>query len=355
MSDSRYSIRIANNSDGPGWDDFVSSHPFSSPYHLFAWKKAVEEAYGHKGYYLLAEENHKIKGILPLIHFHFPLLLNEFNALPFCDIGNVLCENEEISRLLFNECLVLGNKKNIKKMSLRGDLSFPPAHSDAFSAEPHDKVRMFLELPDSSEALMSSFKSKLRSQIRKAEKNGLIFSWGTEADLDSYYSVFSENMRDLGSPVHSKRWFQSILKHYAEHARMGIVRYQEETVGGCILLSAGDKIAIPWASTLRQYNKLAPNMLLYWNVLKYSADAGFSIFDFGRSSEGEGTYKFKKQWGAVPTPLNWYSYLPSPRQSKESLSRSGGAAKKKIANIWNKMPTPLANFFGPIIRKYISL
>jgi FemAB-related protein (PEP-CTERM system-associated) len=267
----------------------------------------------------------------------------------------MLSENEEVSQVLLNECLSICSKKKVKKIHLRGKLILPTEQDHIFPPDQHNKVRMFLELPSSSEALMNGFKSKLRSQIRKAEKNGLTFSWGTRADIDGYYAVFSENMRDLGSPVHSKVWFNSILSHYADRARLGIVRNEEEIVGGCILLSVGDKIAIPWASTLRKYNRLAPNMLLYWNVLKYAADAGFSTFDFGRSSEGEGTYRFKKQWGATPTPLNWYSFIPSSDQARSSDNQTRTVGKQIITEIWSKMPIPLANFFGPIIRRYINL
>lgn len=355
MSNTQYTVRLAASPDQQKWDTYVASHSAASPYHLFAWKQAIEEAYGHKSYYLLAEKDGEVAGVLPIVHFRLPLLLNEFNSLPFCDVGNILGDNEEVSNLLFNKCLKLCSEKRIKKIHLRGKISESAGKITAFTPEHHNKVRMFLDLPESSEALMKGFKSKLRSQIRKAEKNGLIFSWGSNADIDGYYAVFSENMRDLGSPVHSKGWFQSIFKYYADNARMGIVSYKEEIVGGCILLSAGETIAIPWASTLRKYNRLAPNMLLYWNVLKYSTDAGFARFDFGRSSEGEGTYKFKKQWGAEPTPLVWYNYTASSRPAEKSGNRSGANSKEKIALMWSKIPTPVANFLGPKIRKYISL
>ena len=191
-----------------------------------------------------------------------------------------------------------------------------------FHPEKTYKVRMFLNLPDSSEALMKSFKSKLRSQIRKAEKNGLTFAWGNYEDLDDYYAVFSENMRDLGSPVHSQKWFDAILHNFGANARLGKVTFQGVTVGSCIILTTRNKVAIPWASTLRQYNNLAPNMLLYWNVLKYSCDIGFKMFDFGRSSVGEGTYKFKTQWGAQAIPLTWYSMSITNRGKKEKANNS---------------------------------
>ena len=355
MSNNSLTIFLAQDSDQKKWDQYANAHPESSPYHLFAWKRAVEEAYGHKAMYWYAEENEQIVGVFPLIHFRIPLLLSELNSLPFCDVGNMLCNDEEVGQALFKEASRLLEEKSIKRMHLRGTLLSPIRQENKLIAEKHDKVRMLMELPENSDLLMQSFKSKLRSQIRKAEKNGLEFTWGSTADLDEYYDVFSENMRDLGSPVHSKKWFRSLLTHFGEDVRMGLVKYGQKTVGGCLLLTAGHKIAIPWASTLRKYNKLAPNMLLYWNVLKYSADAGFSIFDFGRSSLGEGTFKFKKQWGAAPYPLNWYTYDKANSNSSSAEKSTGKTRKEQLAAAWMKLPKPVANFMGPKIRKYISL
>ena len=209
---------------------------------------------------------------------------------------------------------------------------------------------MLLNLPDSSEELWTGFKSKLRSQVRKAEKNGLTFS--STANLDDFYAVFGENMRDLGSPVHSRKWIDAVLHYYGEKARLGLVYLNDKAVGAGIILTAGQKVSIPWASTLRQYNRLGPNMLLYWNFLKFAADNGFSSFDFGRSTPDEGTYRFKSQWGAKPVALERHIiYLDGTLPAQKETSKN----RERIEHIWQKLPLGLANFTGPILRKYISL
>jgi len=193
---------------------------------------------------------------------------------------------------------------------------------------------------------------KLRSQIRKAEKNGLSFSWGSEKDIDAFYHVFSRNMHELGSPVHSKKWIEQILLNYGDNARMGLVFKENQPVGCGIILFTKHSVSIPWASTLREYNKLSPNMMLYWNFLKFAADTGKKVFDFGRSTLNEGTYKFKKQWGTEPEQLFWYSVNETPQTSEEAAM---GKNRVRLEQIWQKMPISLVNFIGPKVRKYISL
>jgi lipid II:glycine glycyltransferase (peptidoglycan interpeptide bridge formation enzyme) len=153
---------------------------------------------------------------------------------------------------------------------------------------------MVLSLPDSAEELLAGFKAKLRSQVKKPLKDGLTGEIVGRDGLADFYRVFTENMRDLGSPVHSRRWFESILNAYGDNARIGLVKTPEDELAAAgIILLHKTTISIPWASSLRRYNRQNPNMLLYWSFLAFAADHGFKSFDFGRSTPGEGA----RRWG----------------------------------------------------------
>lgn len=347
-------VRPAAAGDKEAWDGFARSHSGATPYHLFAWKEAVEQAYGHTPSYLIAEQDGEVAGVLPLIRMRIPVLMNQFVSLPFCDMGSILAVDQQAGQALLERALQLAEKSGGHELLLRGPLSGELAAAHNIIRENTDKVRMLLELPASSEILMKQFKSKLRSQVRKAEKNNLVFSWGDVDSLAGFYAVFSRNMRDLGSPVHSQKWLRAVLECYGADARLGLVASDGVVVGGGIILSVGNKISIPWASTLREYNRLAPNMLLYWNLLAYGADHGYQVFDFGRSSKGEGTYRFKAQWGARPEQLDWYSVSLQPA-NRTGKKRGAGRGRELAGKIWQKMPLAMANTIGPCLRKYINL
>ena len=354
MDHQEITVFQAKNSDRKIWDDFVLTRPDASPYHLFAWKLAIEASYGHSCYYLSAEKKGQLVGILPLVHIRFLNIVNELTALPYCDVGNCVCDADEVQDALLAEALSVQKSLNCKKLNIRGTLRETQLQSDGFIRERTGKVRMLLSLPASSDELFSSFKSKLRSQVRKAKKNGISFRWAELTDSDTIYSVFSKNMHSLGSPVHSKAWLENILIHYKNRAKVGLVEFDGKTVGMGIILLGGQSVSIPWASTLRKFNRLGPNMLLYWNFLKFSADNGYKMFDFGRSTEGEGTYKFKKQWKAKPVPLGWYESI-NKRKTKNDPSAADTDNREKASEIWKKLPLGMANMVGPYLRKYISL
>ena len=347
-------VRLAKSKDKIAWDNYVDTHPNSVPYCRFSWKDSVEKAYGHKAYYLLAEEEGAILGIFPLFLFRVPFLGDSLVSLPFCDVGGILANNEKCYKALLAEGFSIGSKGKVKNIEVRSCQKHPDElqeNVDWFHSLETSKVRMLLKLPQSSEELWKSFKSKLRSQVRKAEKNGLMFRWGDIDDLNSFYQVFSQNMHDLGSPVHGRKWIESILMEFGDNARMGLIFKDEEPIGCGIILFTKHNVSIPWASTLRRYNRLSPNMMLYWSFLKFAADNEKKIFDFGRSTPNEGTYRFKKQWGAEPDQLFWYKF-----SIKECDQQAiAGGKRQQVEQIWQKMPLFLANFIGPRIRKYISL
>jgi FemAB-related protein (PEP-CTERM system-associated) len=223
------------------------------------------------------------------------------------------------------------------------------------------KVRMVLGLPDSAAALMQSYPPKLRSQVRKAEKNGLTSEVAGGGDaIGAFYDVYSRNMRRLGSPPHSRAWFEAIQRHYSAAGDMFIVlvRHEGKTIGAGWVLLCGDKAVIPWASTLADYNALAPNMLLYWTIQSQLCERGVRQFDFGRSTFGEGTYKFKKQWGALPVPLDWREWDAQGAAAVTAPVVGGGAASRLrplVEATWQRLPLALTNSLGPRLRRFITL
>lgn len=342
------------------WDGFVLSHSQSTCYHLTSWKIAVERVYGHPSYYFLAQstageddgapEHNKIVGVLPLFHLRNFLFGNQLVSLPFCDYGGILADDEHVAEALLQKALELGGQLDNAAVELRNTEG---VLSDRLTTSSH-KVRMVLEMAGDADKLWNSFDAKLRSQIRKPEKEGLTTKIGGVELLNDFYKVFSFNMRDLGSPVHSKKLPKYVLEEFGESAKLQVVYKENIPVGAGLIICFRDTVFSPWASTLRQFNRLSPNMMLYWNFLKYAADHGFRKFDFGRSSPNEGTYKFKEQWGAKATPLHW-QYGAQNGLQKYPDDRLGKEKYSSLVSVWKKLPLPLANMIGPHIRKHISL
>ncbi len=348
-------------------DRYVQSHPNGSVYHLSAWRDAIKLAYKHQTMVLIAMKGQDIVGFLPLCCMSIPIFGKHLIALPFADYCSAIADEPEIEIQLIEEAKRQLIKISAKKLEVR-DSEFELAQSKAInlSEEPCEnhlsplkaKVRMLVHLPASADLLMSSYKPKLRSQIKKAQKNGLIAKIADDEDaLNLFYRVYARNMHRLGSPVHSFRWFQALRKNllWLGAFQVVLVEYQESVVGAAIVLHFGKSAWIPWASTLQDYNHLAPNMLMYWQIQAYLSDKGVRVFDMGRSTIGEGTYRFKAQWGAVADPLRWTVYRPTDiADSKET--KIGSVKLRRLAEkMWRLLPLPVATACGAYLRRYISL
>jgi len=204
---------------------------------------------------------------------------------------------------------------------------------------------MRLELPKSEKDLWTSFPSKLKSQIRKPQKEGMTGRIARYEELDNFYRIFSINMRDLGTPVYPKHFFRNILDHFPENSWICTVSTGSIPVASGFLLGFKGKLEIPWASSIREYNRLGPNMFLYWSCLEFACNRGFRVFDFGRSTVGEGTYRFKEQWGAIPHPMFWHYWMAKDAPMPEINPRN---PKYRFAiGVWKKLPVPITRIFGP--------
>ena len=363
--------------DKHAWDTYVLSHQDGLGYHLFAWKEAIEKAYGFDCPYFMAKKDAKVCGLVPTAHIHWPFRPGSLVSLPYCDVGAILADSAEVAQALLDHVRGYAQQCNIPCIELRiagsGELggraldnwTSQTDQSTNISNTPINqslnKVRLLLSLPETSDALMASFKSKLRSQVRKPGRDGLTSVLGGPELIHEFYAVFSENMRDLGSPVHSKEWIKSILETFGSRARCGLVYMPDGSPAACgIILLHDYTVSIPWASSLRRYNSSNPNMLLYWTFLEYAAENNYTFFDFGRSTPGEGTYKFKTQWGAKPQPLHWVqietqSGNAHPLGVPDTQQFSPGRLRQLAERAFQAMPVQVATYVGGRIRKYISL
>lgn len=337
---SKIEIKTCMEEMQPKWDAFVSDYAGGSIFHMFGWKQIFERAYGNECIYLMAEEGDSTVGILPMVFKKSRFFGRFLVSLPYFDHVGICCEREDVREKLFLQAQEIARERKAEYIELRhdrdDDLPLPTKQS---------KVSMMLELPPNSEQLWSSFKAKVRNQVRKAEKEGLSARGGGEELLDDFFEIYATNMRDLGSPSHRIEFFRYICATYPQAIRIFSVTLGEETLASGFTIASKDTLTIPWASALRKHNSKCPSMLLYWNILKYACESRFSCFSFGRSTPDEGTYKFKKQWGAKPKPLYWQYWFSNGCKMPE-LNTSNSKYELPI-RIWKSMPVAVTKRLGP--------
>jgi FemAB-related protein (PEP-CTERM system-associated) len=329
------------------WDSYILISNHSTGYHQIGWKHIIEKTYGLKSFYLIAIDDSRVHGVLPLFFIKSKLFTTCLVSLPFLDCSGVCADNIDVEKQLLMEAVNLMDELGAEYVEMH--------HLDRHElnlATNEDKMTMLLQLEADPEVIWKSFKAKVRNQVRKGEKAGLEVRMGGIEYLDDFYGAFAINMRDLGSPVHSKALFENLLHEFPDSTRIFTVYLGSETVGGAIFISFKDTATVPWASSKREYFQYCPNNLLYWEVIKYACEQGFKYFDFGRSTKDSGTYRFKKQWGAEPKQLYWQYYLPAGVQVPEITHNS--LKDRFIIGMWKRLPLQVTKILGPRIRQNIS-
>ncbi|MBI4000609.1 MAG: FemAB family PEP-CTERM system-associated protein [Nitrospira defluvii] len=338
---------LQQDQDQQAWDQYVLSHPGASGYHLTAWRCVIEKAFGHPTVYLLAKDQQgHLRGILPLVLLASRLFGRFLVSLPFVNYGGLLTSDENARKALLDAAIQEANRLAVAHVELR--------HQDLQELgwlSSQRKVTMRLGLSGRFDDLWKAFPSKLRSQIRRGQKERMEVSFGGSECLEGFYSVFSRCMRDLGTPVYSKRFFTQILAAFPKDARICLVKLQNAPVAAGLLYGFRHSLEIPWAASDKRYNRFAPNMLLYSSILEHACQEGFQVFDFGRSSPDSGTYRFKEQWGAKPHALVWHYWLRGG-SALPQLNPQNPQYQLAI-RMWQHLPLAVANRLGPHIVKYL--
>ena len=326
--------------DASQWREFTESINHSNIYHDVKWCDLIKSNFGHTPYYITCRKSDGgLCGVFPVIHMNSRLFGSFLISMPYFNYGGPLSEYALVEQKMMDYAAELGAKLDCSHLEVR------ETHPrDNWLSKQH-KVTMILPLPEDDKTLDAQLGSKVRAQVKRAAREDLEFSLGGVDLLTDFYRVFSQNMRDLGTPVYSKQFFKSILESFPDEASLAIVTHKHKPVAAGFLLGHRDKLEIPWASSLRKANPLGANMYMYRQILRSAIEQRYQYFDFGRSSPQASTYQYKKQWGAQEHPLYWHYWMQGEQELPELNPNN---PKYKLAiGVWQHLPVSIANAIGP--------
>jgi len=329
----------------PGWDAYVAAHADGGPFHLAEAALIGQRSFGLPVHFLsVRRADGSLGGVLPLVEQLLIPRTRCLVSLPFCTYGGPLADDEAALDALIETAVELARERRAARMVIRRASDTPAIPWPASL----DKVSMVLPLPDTKEELARRLGSKLRSQIRRSDRETPVLRTGRRELLADFYAVFCSVMRDLGTPVYPRCFFESVLGALEEHVLLAVVYLRDRPVSGAFLVQWRDTLEIPWAATLHEVNRLSVNMRLYWEVLQLAIARGCRRFDFGRCTPGSGTYRFKAQWGAHPVQLYWQAW---PADAREPAAAAlGNRSRFDVAvKLWSRLPLWMANALGPHI------
>lgn len=327
------------------WDEFVLTCPSATFFHRSGWKSVIELAFGHKTWFLYAEIDGVIRGVLPLAEINSILFGHSLSALPFCVYGGIAAIDEAARKVLDKAAQELAAQLKVDYLEYR---NIEPSSSGWPTKDLYVTFRKSIE--SDVEENMKAIPRKQRAMVRKGIKAGLESC--IDEDTERFFLAYSESVHRLGTPVFSKKYFQLLKEAFADDCELMTITHNDRVVSSVMSFYFRDEVLPYYGGGTNEARDLAANDFMYWELMRRSCEAGYKIFDFGRSKQNTGSFSFKKNWGFEPQALH-YEYLLIRGKAVPNHNPLNPKYQLFI-KAWQKLPLSVANLIGPQIVKNLG-
>ncbi len=339
-------IKLLSTEQLKTWDAYVKSHSDGTFFHLSGWKNVIEKSFGHPCYYLVAWQNETIVGAVPLVEVKSKLFGHALVSTPFCVYGGILANDETIRAALEQKACSLAEELQVDYLELRYKSEQP---SSLLLKQAHSTFGC--ELPETDEQILAQVKKKQRAVIRHSIKNEL--NAEIDSNIETFYSLLSQSYRNLGTPIFSKQYFENLVSEFGGALDILVVKDSQGKPSTAVMNFYFQEQVLPYyggGDADSRFIKSADFM--YYQVMCNARKKGFTWFDFGRSKNDSGPFKYKKNWGMTPQPLYYYYHLV---KADELPNLSPNNPKYKLfIQMWQKLPLKVSQLIGPFLSKYLG-
>ena len=327
------------------WDSFVQNCPEGTFFHRAGWQRVIEESFGHRTWFLYAERNGKIEGVLPLAQIKSRLFGNSLMSLPFCVYGGVVANSVEVANSLTRSAVELAESLGVDVLEMRNQSVRQPdwAHKDLY-------VTFRKRIDPDPDVNMNNIPRKQRAMVRKGIKAGLKSEW--DEGVIRFYDAYSQSVHALGTPVFSRRYFELLCEQFGKDCRILTITKDERIVASVLNFYFRNEVLPYYGGGTAEARAVKGNDFMYWELMRRSAEEEIEIFDFGRSKQGAGSYSFKKNWGFEPTPLHYEYHLVKAATVPEV--NPNNPKYQMFIKLWRKLPLGMTRWLGPHIVKNLG-
>lgn len=346
MSGSGLQIRRMDAANAPRWDAFIATCPEATFFHRAGWAEVLRQAFHHQAHFLYAETDSVIQGVLPLGHIRSRLFGNALISMPFCVYGGVIAHDETVRSALEQAAIDLARSLRVDYLELR---QRQLCHAD-WPAKRELYVTFRKAIDPDPENNLKAIPRKQRAMVRKGIDAGL----QSEIDegVDRLYLAYSESVRNLGTPVFSRRYFATLKAVFGPDCEVLTVTHQGQIVASVMNFYFRDEVLPYYGGGSERARDLKGNDFMYWEVMRRACARGVRVFDYGRSKVGTGSYSFKKNWGFTAEPLHYEFQLVKATDLPDVNPLN--PKYRLFIEAWKRLPLPVSRWLGPFLSRNLG-
>ena len=327
------------------WNGYVAGCAEATFFHRSEWKEVIERAFGHPTHYLLARSGNSIRGVLPLSQIKSRLFGNALISNPFCVYGGIAASDDQARSALAQSAQNLAERLRVDYLELRNlteqQVAWPTK----------DLYVTFRKLiAADADTNLKAIPRKQRAMVRKGVQAGLQAK--TDDGLDRLYAMYSESVRNLGTPVFPRRYFELLAEAFGRDCEVVTVSHLGTPVCAVMSFYFRDEVLPYYGGGTPAARDLKANDFMYWQVMCRAVERGCRLFDYGRSKVGTGSYSFKRNWGFEPQPLHYRYHLV--RAGEVPNISPTNPRYWLFIEAWKRLPVPVSRALGPLLARNLG-
>jgi len=312
-------INIKNN-DEVFLKDYVNNSKDSLFYTSFEFIDLISTHLGAESFWIVAQEDNEILGVLPFLESKAGKFGTVFNSLPYYGSnGGVIQskENVEAKQNLVKEFFNLAKRKNACSATIVTNPLLKDNHVYEEIIDDYiidERIGQITHMPENPEnELLKLFEDPRPRNIRRALKEGIKVSSGNErTSVEFLYQIHVENMKAIGGLSKSWDFFEKLLSDMPRDLwSIYIGSKEDEPVSALLLFYFNGTVEYFTPVIKSEHRNTQALALVIFEAMKDATNKrGCKNWNWGGTWLSQtGVYDFKKRWGTSDYPYYYYTKL----------------------------------------------
>lgn len=307
------------------YDQYVLGHPETLLYHSSKYKDFLKSLLGCEEEYLLAFDDQRICGVLPLMFAEYEGK-RVYNSLPFFGSnGGIVAQHKRAHDALLDAYTEIASREKTLSSTVVEN-PFGSQKGNGFPSNLSDhRIGQFTDIafPDNQrEQIIARIDSSARRNILKALREGLTVELD-HSQLERLRELHQANILAIGGVPKSDKFFSLIPNHFTPGRDFDLyVARKDGLIVAALLLFYFNQTVEYFTPAVDLENRTTqPLSLILIEAMTEASRRGFAWWNWGGTwTSQQGVYRFKKKWAAAERrydyhiQLNEASVLEWPRE-----------------------------------------